>query len=576
MRTVAEEGPWRGVLAAICLAAGGLVIAPARFAVAQDVPAATDANAVSEEVPTPADSASSAEPGHEAEDQADESSPAPAPGADIPVPVKDPAMLTKAELASRVQAIFASRCFECHALPMRAGGLRLDTEEHVRRGGNSRRPLLTVPLANNELYQRISSPDRTYRMPKDADPLPQEEVETIRRWIESGAPWPMIAPAPEVPLWQQVFGWFGELIDKYEAEYRYTLPYIVGFLLLLLLLFAMLRMRAAADRDPTKTAGRLGWFYRVSQRVRPRELLLVLLLGGSVVTLAFARGHVLKIAGERDKLRRSAALNAPTWANTVYGNPPKPVRSRGLEKGVSRTYYRGNCERNPELFNGGNYLTAVFYTNLCNARHEPIEPGETVPPDEEIFLRWEIERAPGTTELLYSKDLMASVALAKGFGKESDPVEPPTHLVTLEPDWRWAGFVPLGKPAATMEGVIYMYNGVTRGETPSGTPSYAVEYRLRFSEGKLAEDSDLWMDSFGNGAFAPPTPDNLLPYAEWFDYNPMPVITGKNSQDPKLLGVDEHVESGLIEAPPQLDAKPPAEEPAVEPPPAEPPPAEPR
>jgi hypothetical protein len=85
---------------------------------------------------------------------------------------------------------------------------------------------------------------------------------------------------------------------------------------------------------------------------------------------------------------------------------------------------------------------------------------------------------------------------------------------------------------------------------------------LDFNDGKLSPESDLWMDSFGNVAFEPPRPPGKLPYREWFDYRPLPVIAGENSKDPKLLGVEEYVEQGLIKP----DQKP---EPSATPPPAQ-------
>ncbi len=171
---------------------------------------------------------------------------------------------------------------------------------------------------------------------------------------------------------------------------------------------------------------------------------------------------------------------------------------------------------------------------------------------------------------------MSSVALVNGFfDAASGPMtESPAWLEPLDPGWRWVAYVPLAKPQSQLEGVVYMYPaGVAADGYPSGMPSYSVAYSLRFSDGKLAEGSDLWMDSFGNGAFAPPIPRHLLPYREWLDYRPLPVITGENSKDPKLLGVDEYVQKGLIKPPPaqpedEAAETPSAEQPAEQAPPA--------
>ncbi len=97
---------------------------------------------------------------------------------------------------------------------------------------------------------------------------------------------------------------------------------------------------------------------------------------------------------EHELAQRSSSSSAQAgnyWAQTVYGYPPKPVRL-DPEESVTRTYYRGNCERNSELFNNGNYLTAIFRVNLCDQQHYPLEIGDPVPADG-LLLRWEIERA---------------------------------------------------------------------------------------------------------------------------------------------------------------------------------------
>jgi hypothetical protein len=112
-------------------------------------------------------------------------------------------------------------------------------------------------------------------------------------------------------------------------------------------------------------------------------------------------------------------------------------------------------------------------------------------------------------------------------------------------------FVPLRAPdnIGRVTGLVYLYTGRIDNHKIQGDPHYAIRYEVDFEDGKVTADSELWMNSFGNGVFALPEPPGKLPYREWFDYRPIPPITGENSNDPKLLGVDEYVKKGLIPPP---------------------------
>jgi hypothetical protein len=289
-------------------------------------------------------------------------------------------------------------------------------------------------------------------------------------------------------------------------------------------------------------------FCKLCDGVTNREVVLTMVISVIVLALAWNRGHTLEIERQLASAKSHTSRAESPWAHTVFGWPPKPVRP-DHPKQVAGTYYRGNCERNPELFNGGNYLTATFRVSLCDQDHERLDVGQALPADG-AFVRIEIERAPGTTDQLFSKDLMASVLLVKNFYELPDTKlrEQPVRLEIVEPGVRWEAYVPIGKPdeRGRIEGVIYIYTGQVVNNELGGTLQYGVQYALVSVDGKLSSDSDLWMDSFGNPAFEPPRPPGKLPYQEWFDYRAMPVITGENSKDPKLLGVDEYIKKGLI------------------------------
>jgi hypothetical protein len=97
-----------------------------------------------------------------------------------------------------IRPIFVRRCIRCHGADQQKGGLRLDRKDRALRGGTSGK--LLVPGKSNEslLIQRVTAEDVDERMPAGADPLPPQEIDLLRRWIDQGAPWPQAEPlSPE-------------------------------------------------------------------------------------------------------------------------------------------------------------------------------------------------------------------------------------------------------------------------------------------------------------------------------------------------------------------------------------------
>ncbi len=88
-----------------------------------------------------------------------------------------------------VQPVFAKRCQGCHNDALRFSGFTLDSAEGLRTGGMHGAVVKPGDPAGSRLYRRIARMEKPY-MPMDGDPLSEEEVAAIRKWIEMGAPWP--------------------------------------------------------------------------------------------------------------------------------------------------------------------------------------------------------------------------------------------------------------------------------------------------------------------------------------------------------------------------------------------------
>ena len=89
-----------------------------------------------------------------------------------------------ADLEGEARDVIGRRCLGCHGAKSKVAGLDLSTRETALKGG-SKGPALKPGTANESLL--IARVDKG-EMPPTA-PLPLEERETLRRWIDAGATW---------------------------------------------------------------------------------------------------------------------------------------------------------------------------------------------------------------------------------------------------------------------------------------------------------------------------------------------------------------------------------------------------
>ncbi|MEM1248576.1 MAG: c-type cytochrome domain-containing protein [Acidobacteriota bacterium] len=79
-------------------------------------------------------------------------------------------------------------CGECHSAQENFSNLRLDTLEDILKGGDLGKVLEPGNPDESSLYVRVSLPqDDLDFMPVEGEPLSEDEVETLRQWIEQGA-----------------------------------------------------------------------------------------------------------------------------------------------------------------------------------------------------------------------------------------------------------------------------------------------------------------------------------------------------------------------------------------------------
>ena len=107
-----------------------------------------------------------------------------------------------------IRPILAENCFHCHGpdKKSRKGGLRLDTFEGARDGGEFAEAVVPGKPERSELIARIHSddPDELMPPPDSKRTLTSKEKELLQKWIASGAKyeehWAWVAPVRgEIP-----------------------------------------------------------------------------------------------------------------------------------------------------------------------------------------------------------------------------------------------------------------------------------------------------------------------------------------------------------------------------------------
>lgn len=92
---------------------------------------------------------------------------------------------------AEIRPILNENCAACHGGVKRESGLSLLSREAVLLPAESGKPALVPGKSReSELIRRVTHPDPKERMPAQGDPLAEEEIEKLERWIEQGAPWP--------------------------------------------------------------------------------------------------------------------------------------------------------------------------------------------------------------------------------------------------------------------------------------------------------------------------------------------------------------------------------------------------
>lgn len=89
-----------------------------------------------------------------------------------------------------IRPIFNKKCIACHGGVKKSGGFSLLFEEEALAVNESgERAIVPGSVRKSELIRRIKHHDPEYRMPLEAEPLDDNEIALLTKWIHQGAKW---------------------------------------------------------------------------------------------------------------------------------------------------------------------------------------------------------------------------------------------------------------------------------------------------------------------------------------------------------------------------------------------------
>ena len=91
---------------------------------------------------------------------------------------------------AKVSTIFEQNCTGCHGAQKQKGGLRLDSHAAILKGGEDGAVVVAGKPDESALYKALVKPigQDGHMPPPKKSQLSKAEIESIRQWIEKGAP----------------------------------------------------------------------------------------------------------------------------------------------------------------------------------------------------------------------------------------------------------------------------------------------------------------------------------------------------------------------------------------------------
>lgn len=134
------------------------------------------------------------------------------------------------DFSADVKPILNKKCISCHGGVKKQGGFSLLFHEEALAVTESGKPsIIPGDPDNSEMIRRLTLHDPEERMPYKADPLTDEEIDILRRWIKQGAEWGehwAYVPVQAVPV-PRSSGFFG-LVNRQNAWTKNEIDYFIA------------------------------------------------------------------------------------------------------------------------------------------------------------------------------------------------------------------------------------------------------------------------------------------------------------------------------------------------------------
>ncbi len=105
------------------------------------------------------------------------------------------ALLAEVDYERDVKTLLKMKCWACHGPLKQESGLRVDSGQLLKVGGDSGPAVIPGRAAESLLLERVSSADELERMPPEGEPLTKKQVDMLKRWVDTGAK----SPTDEMP-----------------------------------------------------------------------------------------------------------------------------------------------------------------------------------------------------------------------------------------------------------------------------------------------------------------------------------------------------------------------------------------
>ncbi|MBA4849902.1 DUF1553 domain-containing protein [Emticicia sp. BO119] len=124
---------------------------------------------------------------------------------------------------AEIRPIFNKKCIVCHGGVKKSGGFSLlFREEALAKAKSGKFAIIPHDASGSELMKRLKSHDVEERMPLEAEPLSNDEISKIERWINEGANWEdhwsYIKPDKSISPPKVSDKWVANDIDKFVLD----------------------------------------------------------------------------------------------------------------------------------------------------------------------------------------------------------------------------------------------------------------------------------------------------------------------------------------------------------------------